>query len=172
MQTSNANFDRFKAAERQLAELQNDLVLSGHERNILMNSLVKCGCKQDPQCPDQWYNERAETAERQLAQINESRPFALLRRYGSLGAGMDSNYYYSCKDADPELNRLTQQNRALRLQLEKLQKRFDSAWDHIAATSIALGTPVGMNNADYAAQLKLDNAQKDARIAELESRKA
>ena len=57
---------------------------------------------------------------------------------------------------------------ALRLQLEKLQKRFDSAWDHIAATSIALDTPVGMNNADYAAQLKLDNAQKDKRVAELE----
>ena len=56
----------------------------------------------------------------------------------------------------------------LRLQLEKLQKRFDSAWDHIAATSIALDTPVGMNNADYAAQLKLDNAQKDKRVAELE----
>ena len=58
---------------QQVEELQNNLVLSGHERNILKNSLVKCGCKQDTQCLDQWYNERAETAEQQLAQIRDAK---------------------------------------------------------------------------------------------------
>lgn len=69
---------------------------------------------------------------------------------------------------EDELDTVHHENQQLRLQLEKLQKRFDSVCGHVAAISIALGTPVGMNSADYAAQLKLDNAQKAKRIAELE----
>jgi hypothetical protein len=44
-------------------------MLSEHERNILKNSLLQCGCKQDTQCPDQWYNERAKIAEAKLAKL-------------------------------------------------------------------------------------------------------
>ena len=79
---------------QKVEELQNDLVLSGHERNILKNSLVQCGCKQDPQCPDQWYNSRAEKAEQQLVQIREtevsvhSNPLAALKDLLTVNAAL------------------------------------------------------------------------------------